>query len=120
MKYCIFICLIVCAASCSFSTNNTTTIIINSKSESAIASVRISSFGIDEVFKNLKFNQPQEKIVPIKKTKEVSDAAFIIKIYNNGTVLKSHSFGYYSGTADIDDSYEVEILNDYSIRQIQK
>ena len=117
MRQLIFI-ILAAIEFCSCISKKNTTIEICNNTLYKIDSVRVLSYGVKEVFKNLNSNEIQKRTVTIKLPADFSKGGFTITIYKKDSVLNATGFGYYSSVVDIKNNYKVHILKDnYSIKE---
>ena len=95
--------------------SNKTITIIN-KSSFVIDSVRINSYNVNLVYKNILPNAAiTNKFIWTYKTDY--EGAFYYTIYQKATVKAKGSFGYYANDYDIQSEYTFIINNGFKIRE---
>jgi hypothetical protein len=102
---------------CSNKKNKATTLIVCSKAKNKIDSVKVTTYGVNEIFKDLLFNEVKERTVNINAPDNVN-GAFNIIIFQKDSIVFSGSFGYYSNGLAIDEKYKINIMEDYTIKEI--
>jgi hypothetical protein len=107
-----FFALLIC---CSFKENKVNFTLKN-QTKMLIDSVVIRSYGLKEVFKQIKPNDSISKSVSINYQGQ-SEGAWTIMIYSTSELKKSGTFGYYSNVSDIRKSYVVTIYDEFSYKE---
>jgi len=95
--------------------NQSTELNVCSKAKGRIDSVRILSYGVREVFKNLQYDVNQNRKVKIEIPPDVREGGFTIVVYRKDSVLNATGFGYYTSYLDIQDSYNIIIQEDFTV-----
>jgi hypothetical protein len=93
-----------------------TKISIYNNSKKAIDSVRIASYGVSKTYVNLLPNNRQEQVLDVNNKNY--EGAFTILIFNNDSLMKSSTFGYFAKIEDIEDKYAIEINDDFVIKEM--
>ena len=107
-------CMLV--ASCNINAQKTCTISISNNSSQKIDSIKITSYGLNAAFANLPPYEKAEKTVTIDYD-EKYEGAFVMLIYVKDSVKGQATFGYFSSASDIKSKYQIEILNDFRIKE---
>lgn len=101
---------------CSLRSKKEVRITLKNQTKYLIDSVIIRSHEVNEVFRQV---QPGDSI-----SKDVAfnfqvkyEGAWTILVYENSDLKRSGSFGYYSNSSDIKNSYTLTIYNNFSYKE---
>ncbi len=109
--------IIILFPSCSNIKSKPTNLIICNKTEYKIDSVRILSYGVNVMFRDLLQNEIKNQTVNIKAPSNV-DGGFTIVIFQKDSIVFAGGFGYFSNGFGIKEKYKVNIMENYRIQEV--
>ncbi len=117
MKFYSLLILIIGLTFCSGIKNKTSTLSVCNKTGNKIDSIKITSYGVDEFFQALLNDETKRRKINIKAPDNV-DGAFTIVIFQKDSIIYSGSFGYFSQRLGVRDKYEINIMKNYSVKEV--
>lgn len=109
--------LIVLLPSCSNKKNKLTTLIVCNKSANKIDSVKIASYEVNVMFTDLLQNEVRNQAVYINAPRN-TEGAFTIVIFQKDSIVFAGSFGYFSNGFAMKEKYKINIMENYSVREV--
>lgn len=107
-----FFALLIC---CTLKENKVSFTLKN-QTKHIIDSVVIRSYGVNEIFKQIKPRDSISKNISFSY-KGRDEGAWTILIYSNSELKNTGTFGYYSNSSDIRESYIVTIYGEFSYKE---
>lgn len=105
-------------ANCKVKAQKSCSISILNKSSVKIDSIKITTYGLNTTLSNISPNKKIEKNININYTGEY-EGSFLVGIYVKDTIKGQATFGYYSNSNEIKSSYYIEILDDFTIKEVR-
>ncbi len=85
---------------------------VYNKSDSSIDSIYVYAVIEDKtIIKNINSGEKRFGTIFFEKVPN-ADGAYMVKVFNNGKVIKETGFGYYTNGASLDYGFKIEIKND--------
>ncbi len=94
-----------------------TKISLHNKTIFSIDSVKITSYGVNFKFENVKPNQKVDKKFNFSHN-GIKKGAFYIEVFVKDSLKNSSSFGYFDNPVSIKQYYNVTIYDDYKIKEM--
>lgn len=101
---------------CSIYSDKAVNLIVSNKSQINIDSIRIRSYGVNEIFKNLGIDSIEKRNVVVTTPKNV-EGDFTIVVFQKDSIVYSGSFGYHDNSFDIHETYRITVLPDFSVTE---
>ncbi len=83
-----------------------------------IDSIRLSSYGVNYLFKELTPRKKIEKNISVKYSGKY-EGVFLLTIYVKDSIKNQTTFGYYANADDIKPRYSIELYDNFLIKEKQ-
>lgn len=115
----LLICLIsaLSLTNCKVKAQKTCSLSVLNKSNVKIDSIKITTYGLNTTFSNVLPKKKVEKNIDIQYAGEY-EGSFLARIYVKDSIKSQMTFGYYSNSNEIRPSYHIEILDDFTIKEV--
>lgn len=90
---------------------------ITNNSRDTIDSVKITTYSVNAVFRNLLPATTQTKMIDINSTKKDQKGAFLARVYIKDSVKNSATFGYFAQPDEIKPAYSIEFSTTFPLRK---